>query len=313
MIKKLLREALMDFELEPMVIYIRESDDFDPYSHLQKSDDINPDEDCVLTISRPNSKLEQINAPSFSLPAGYTCPFAKVCKSLAHRHNKKVFGGKTIKDFGDIRCYAANSETLFPATREMRWRNFDLLNDTKKKGGVTGMTNLILKSLAFYEKTNGALKLFRIHDSGDFFDMDYFKSWIEVANNRSDVLFYAYTKSLPFWKEMKAEIPKNLRLIASEGGTKDELIDKEGFRKAVIVNDEGEAIEKRLHIDVNDFLAAFGDKDFALLLHGIQSAESGMTKQAMQNSKIIKNAAARLKTSPREIENLLNKYINRGV
>jgi hypothetical protein len=312
MIKKLLREALIDFELEPMVVYIREGDDFDPYSHLTKSEDIDPEEDCVLTISDPNSKLGQINAPSFSLPAGYTCPFAKVCKSLAHRHNKKVFGGKAIKDLGDIRCYAASAELSRPNLRNMRWRNFDLLNDTKKKSGVAGMTSLILKSLAFYERTNGVLRVFRIHDSGDFFDMDYFKSWVEVAKNRPDVLFYAYTKSLPFWQEMKAEIPKNLRLIASEGGTKDELIDKEGFRKAVIVNDEGEAIEKRLHIDVNDFLAAFGDKDFALLLHGIQSAESGMTSQAMQNSKIIKSAAARLKTSPMEVEKLIKKYTKKG-
>lgn len=308
MIKELLREALTEFELEPMVVYIREGDEFDPFSHLEQSKNIAPDEDCVLTISEPNSKLGQINAPSFSLPAGYTCPFAKVCKSLAHRYNKKVFGGKAIKDLGDIRCYAASAEVAYPAVREMRWRNFDLLNDTKKKSGVAGMTKLILKSLAFYEQTHGTLRVFRIHDSGDFFDMDYFKSWVSVANKRPDILFYAYTKSLPFWKKMKSKIPTNLRLIASEGGTEDKLIDKEGFRKAVIVNDAGEAIKKKLNIDVNDFLAAFGDKDFALLLHGVQSAESGNTKQAMQNSKTIKDAAMKFKTSPKEIQKLLAKY-----
>lgn len=287
---------------------LNEDEDFDPFAHLSDTGKIDVEDDCVLTISEPNSKLGQINAPSLSLPAGYTCPFADICKSLAHRHGKKAFDGKAIKDFGDIRCYAASAEVAYPSTRKMRWRNFDLINDTLKKEGVSGAANLLVKSLNHYEKNKGRVKVFRIHDSGDFFKQEYLDAWIEAAKRRPDVLFYAYTKSLPFWKERKGDVPKNLRLIASEGGKADELIGKEGFRKAVIVKDSGEAIKRKLNIDVNDFLAAFGDKDFALLLHGVQSAESGNTKQAMANSKVVKKAAEKFNVSPKEIEDLIGKY-----
>lgn len=288
------------------------NEEFDPFSHLDvdSEEDIDPDEDCLLTISQPNSKLGQIQAPSLSLPAGYSCPFAKVCKSLAHRHGKKAFSGKAIKDYGDVRCYVASAEVAYPAVRKMRWRNYDLLMSVGKKGGAQAMADLIVRSLRHYEQNHGAVRVFRIHDSGDFFSLDYLDAWIECAKAMPGVLFYAYTKSLSFWANRKSEIPKNLRLIASEGGKEDELIGKEGFRKSVIVKDSGEAIKRNLNIDVNDFLAAFGDKDFALLLHGVQSAESGQTKQSFANSKIIKNAASKFHTSPEKIEKLIKLYID---
>lgn len=288
------------------------NEEFDPFSHLDidQEEDIDPEEDCVLTISEPNSKLGQIQAPSLSLPAGYSCPFAKVCKSLTHRHGKKAFDGKAIKDYGDIRCYASSAEVAYPAVRNMRWRNYDLLRSVGKKGGARAMADLLVRSLRHYEQNHGAVRVFRIHDSGDFFSPEYLDAWIECAKAMPGVLFYAYTKSLSFWASRKSEIPKNLRLIASEGGKEDELIDKEGFRKSVIVKDSGEAIKRNLNIDVNDFLAAFGDKDFALLLHGVQSAESGQTKQSFANSKIIKNAAAKFQTSPGKIERLIKMYID---
>jgi len=47
---------------------------------------INPKTDCLLTISKPNSKLaKSVNSYTVSLPAGYTCPMADVCKSVAEK------------------------------------------------------------------------------------------------------------------------------------------------------------------------------------------------------------------------------------
>lgn len=285
---------------------LTEDDNFDPFSHLKDTGKIDEEEDCVLTISQPNSKLGQIQAPSLSLPAGYTCPFANICKSVARKPGSS--SEKAITDLGTVRCFAASDEMVYPSLKRMRWRNFDLLQDTHRKSGISGVVDLLVKSIAFYEQKKGNIRVFRIHDSGDFFKQWYLDAWIEAAKAMPEILFYAYTKSLPFWKERKSDIPKNLRLIASEGGKADELIGKEGFRKAVIVKDMGEAIEKKLNVDVNDFLAAFGDKDFALLMHGTQSAESKNTKQARANSKMIKDAAAKFKTSPKEIEKLIQFY-----
>jgi Gene product 88 len=282
---------------------LSENDEFDPFSHLKDTGKIEVENDCILTISKPNSKLEQIFAPSLSLPAGYTCPFADTCKSLARKPNvsKSV---DAIRDFGDIRCFAASDEMLYPNLKRMRWRNFDLILDVHKKSGIEGVVLLLLKSLENYERKNGVIKIFRIHDSGDFFLQWYLDAWVETAKSRPDVLFYAYTKSLPFWEKIKDNVPKNLRLIASEGGKADELIDKNNFRKAVIVKDKAEAIKRELKIDVNDFLAAFGDEDFALLMHGVQSKESQNTRQAKQNSKTIKDVASKFKVNPTHIKKI---------
>ena len=87
----------------------------------------------------------------------------------------------------------------------------------------------------------------------------------------------------------------------------DELIDKEQFRRTIIVKDKGEAIRRRLKIDSNDFLAVFGDKDFALLLHGPQPKEAGTHAQAQRNSALLKGAK-KLNVSPKEIDRLFRYY-----
>lgn len=286
---------------------MEEDEEFDPFGHLIAADKIDVKDDCVLTLSKGNDKMQHMSVVYLSLPAGYTCPFADVCKSTAHKHGGRFKDNNlAIKDFGDVRCYAASAEVAYPNVRKARWRNYDLLR--KYKGDVNGMAKLIVNSLNFFEQKNPQIKLFRIHESGDFWSQEYFDAWLLAVQARPDILFYAYTKALPLWQARKDEIPSNLRLIASEGGTHDDLIDKEQFRKAIIVQDQGEAIEKRLHIDANDFLAAFGDQDFALLIHGVQSKGSGNTRQAKINSKILKDAAAQLKIPPGEIERLLLHY-----
>jgi len=290
---------------------MEEEEEFDPFGHLIAADKIDVEDDCVLTINKGNDKMQHMNVVYLSLPAGYTCPFADICKSTAHKRGGRFKDNNlAIKDFGDVRCYAASAEVAYPNVRKARWRNYDLLRTFK--GDVNGMAKLIVNSLAFFEKKNPQIKLFRIHESGDFWSQEYFDAWIKAAQARPDILFYAYTKALPLWAARKGEIPSNLRLIASEGGTHDDLIDKEQFRKAIIVQDQGEAIEKRLHIDANDFLAAFGDNDFALLLHGVQSKGSGNTAQSKRNSAILKKAASNLKIPPGEIERLLLHYTRPG-
>ncbi len=290
---------------------MEEDDDFDPFGHLVATDKIDVENDCVLTFSKGNDKMQHMNVVYLSLPAGYSCPFAKICKSTAHKKGGRFKDNNlAIKDFGDIRCYAASAEVAYPNVRKVRWRNYDLLRKFKKD--VNAMAGLLVRSLSYFEESNPSIKLFRIHESGDFWSQEYFDAWIKAARARPDILFYAYTKALPYWKKRKNDIPSNLRLIASEGGTRDDLIDKEQFRKAIIVKDQGEAIEKRLHIDANDFLAAFGDTDFALLMHGVQSKASGQTVKSQKNSKILKDAAARLKIPPGEIERMLLHYTQPG-
>ena len=207
--------------------------------------------DCVLQLQDGADKLQHLKVVYIGLPAGYTCPFADECKTFAHRKGKEfpLQPGQDkrlkIKQTGDIRCFAASREAQFKDLRNLRWRNLDLLNEFK--GDPGGMADLLLRSLEYYEHTKKKIRIFRIHDSGDFFSEEYFNAWVETANKRSDILFYAYTTSLPYWVNSIKNLPKNFRLIASKGGKRDDLIDKHDLRKAIIVTDKGDAIRQRSH------------------------------------------------------------------
>ena len=227
-----------------------------------------------------NSKLDH---PYISLPAGYTCPLADICKTLVPRDREKIHG-KLVQDYGEMRCYAGSEEARYPNAQEMRWRNKDLLDQFDK----TGKIDLILKSLKYFEQNHGKIDVFRIHESGDFYEQEYFDSWLKVAEQRPDILFYAYTKSLPFWVARLGDIPDNMKLIASVGGKRDDSISKHDLKYAVVVQSPEEAANLRLPIDVDDTLAYKQDGNFALLIHGTQKAGSDAMKNSLKNREIIK-------------------------
>lgn len=263
-----------------------EDDEFDPFGHLQKTNKIDEKDDCLLSISNSNAK---INHPYFSLPAGYTCPFADVCKSFVNRDRSDFkSSGMKIMDTGDVRCYAASAELAYPAVQNSRWKNFDLLQ--KFKGDVKGMANLIEKSLEYHGKN---FTLFRIHESGDFYSQEYFDAWLEVIAKNPSIKFYAYTKAIPYWVNRMGQIPANFKLTASKGGKHDDLIDQYGLKFSQIVNTPEEAKALRLPIDVDDSLAYNSDESFALLLHGVQSKVSGKNPQAIKNQKLLKQMKGR--------------------
>ena len=218
----------------------------------------------LLTFGKGNAKLGK-DVYTFSLPAGHTCPFADACLSKADRETGKLADGPNTK----FRCFAASSEAQYRNVRESRWRNFDALMDASRAasddhGRIQNMKNLILMSLP-----SKARKV-RIHVSGDFFNVQYLRAWIDVALERPEVLFYAYTKSLSYWATYQNWIPSNLVLTASEGGRTDKLINTYRLRSAKVVFSTEEAEAAGLEIDHDDSHAMAQGGDFALLLHGTQ-------------------------------------------
>jgi hypothetical protein len=208
-----------------------------------------------LKFAVGNSKLSK-NVAIFSLPAGWSCPFAKDCKSTANRETGKLTDGKDCR----FRCYAASGENLFHNIRISRWRNFEAL----KGKSLEDMITLIHNSLP--SKQN----IVRIHQSGDFFSQAYFDAWVSVAKLNPTKVFYAYTKALPFWTKRINDIPSNLYLNASKGGTRDELIKQFKLKSVEVVFSEAEAKKKGLKIDHTDTLAYKQSKSYAILLHGVQ-------------------------------------------
>jgi|TARA_R110000822_G_scaffold91044_1_gene210087 hypothetical protein len=263
-----------------------EGEDFDPFGHVDTdggaviTDPVDEEKDCVLGFSNGNAKLEW---PYFSLPAGYTCPFATVCKNFAAKPGTKFSDGKSIKKGkeAEFLCYAARQQAQYKGAANKAFKNLDLMMDAKKAGGAEGMATLILKSLKFHGLENS--KVFRIHEAGDFFDVEYFKAWMMVASKLPSTRFYAYTTSIQFWIGAKGSVPKNMKLIASMDKNNAKFIVDNGLRYALVVYSPEQAKELGLRIDVDDTLAWSTDENFALIIHGGQHAGSDAAKALKDN------------------------------
>jgi hypothetical protein len=223
-----------------------------------------------LKFSAGNAKLSKAIG-IFSLPAGHSCPFANECLSKAVMNEAgkfKIVDGKNCQ----FRCYAATEEVRNPSVRNARQHNFNLL----KGLNIDEMVDLIVFSL----KATGTdeLPVVRVHESGDFFNQDYFDAWMKVATLYPEIQFYAYTKSLPYWIARLNEIPANFALNASKGGRYDNLIEEYNLKFAEVVLSEEEAKVKGLEIDKTDKKAYNQAFPFALLIHGVQPAGSEASK-----------------------------------
>lgn len=216
-----------------------------------------------LKFGKGNAKLGK-KVVTFSLPAGYSCPFAKDCLSKADKETGKLTDGKDTQ----FRCFSASSESIYTNTRIARWHNYDLLKGLK----TTQMADLINASLP--KNTS----MVRIHVSGDFFNASYFHAWIMVALANPNVVFYAYTKSLQYWVDKIDSIPSNLKLTASYGGRNDKLIEKHNLKFAKVVYSYDEAEKLGLEIDHDDSHAYKTDYSFALIIHGGQPKGSAASK-----------------------------------
>jgi len=143
------------------------------------------------------------------------------------------------------------------------------------------MANLIIKSMSHHGIDN--TDIFRIHEAGDFFSQEYFDAWIEVAKKMPQTLFYAYTTSLPFWINRRNVVPKNFKLIASMDENNEQTILDNNLRYSRVVNDENEAKELGLPIDVDDMVAWGTEDNFALPLHGPQPKGSEAAQTLKRN------------------------------
>jgi hypothetical protein len=252
---------------------------------------------CVLTFSSENIKLGG-KIMTFSLPAGWSCPFAKSCLKKVNRERviepEKVGTsriskrtGKEIEYTGDVvvtkgkdsefDCYAANQEMQYDLVRKNRWHNFDLLIAAGKDGGAAAQADLIERSIYYFMDSNGEFEKLRIHESGDFYNNEYFEAWMMVAQRMPEMNFYAYTKSVPYVKyaEEKLKNIPNFAITLSKGGRADNELENVDIKQSEVFQTPEDVYEAKLLVDLDDTLAmqpGGRDKKFALLIHGTQEA-----------------------------------------
>ena len=139
-------------------------------------------------FSEGNKKLSggSVHFFQFNIPARLTCPNASPdCKKF---------------------CYAAIAERIYTNTRNQRARNYEL---TECKDFVEIISNELENIL--YRNNN----IIRIHESGDFYNYEYFKKWVKIAEKFPDVIFMAYTKSFEILKKYRKPLPKNFLIRCS--------------------------------------------------------------------------------------------------
>lgn len=230
---------------------------------------------ALASVKAIKPYLEKRKVYSFDLLSGWSCPFANDCLS-------KVVNGK-IQDGPNtlFRCFSASQEATFPNVYNLRAGNFNTL----RKLDLNQMIEQIERVLPHN------LGVCRIHVGGDFFNSKYFESWMNIARNHADKLFYAYTKSIPYWLQFRRQVNKtpNLVLTASFGGRCDALIRRHKLRHSIVIYHPNDTI---LEIDHDDSHAADPSKrheSFALLIHGTQPKGS----EAGEALKVLKKEGVR--------------------
>ena len=183
-----------------------------------------------------NTKIFNFSIPAYKTKAGkITCPFAKDCIKY---------------------CYAQKGNyTRFPMIQQLMEKKYEL---SKTENFINLMNEEIEKKKAKY---------IRIHDSGDFYSIKYLNKWIQIAKDNKSVIFYAYTKSIKFFIN-GLKLPKNLKIIFSEGSKTDNLINVNKHRHARIFKDITTLLSAG-YIDAsnNDLKAITENKKVGLIYH----------------------------------------------
>lgn len=217
----------------------------------------------------PNLRPSEI--ASFSLPAGKSCPGAKLCRAFVveeHGRRRLVEGVQA-----EFQCFSALQERQYSATYDQRDHNMKAL-DRALSGTQQDRHE---SALRFIESMPMKTRLFRWHVSGDIMSLRH-ALWIwDVARLSPWVRHYLYTKSTRHVGPLLGFMPSNLRVNLSIGGRWDDEVDHlQSYNPysvgvAVVVADE----ECGLPIDTTDAIAAFGHHRlletrgrFGLVLHG---------------------------------------------
>ena len=188
------------------------------------------------TSKENKAKIFNFSIPAYKTRSGkVTCPFAKECVKY---------------------CYAQKGNyTRFPKAQELMEQKYKI---SKTDTFIPLMNEEIKKKKATHV---------RIHDSGDFYSINYLLKWIQITNDNKDVIFYAYTKSIKFFKGC-INIPKNLKIIFSEGSKTDNLINTAKDRHARIFKSK-ELLSAAGYINAsdNDLKAITDNKKVGLVYH----------------------------------------------
>jgi hypothetical protein len=199
----------------------------------------------IMLLTR-NSKIKKSNVrtfnfgiPAFESRTGFkTCPNAAACAEG---------------------CYARSGAYRFSNVAQAFERRLTMT-----------MTDDFIDLMNREIKVNRAERI-RIHDSGDFYSIDYTMRWFAIMHANPNVEFYAYTKQVSMFKTLEAQglMPANFRLIYSFGGKEDRLIDVKRDRHSMVFENTEEMLAAGYaDANENDDVALDPNPKIGLVYHG---------------------------------------------
>lgn len=187
-----------------------------------------------MKLLTQNSDLKKSGIYGWTIPAHWTmlkdgsqfntCPNAGVCAAF---------------------CYAKSGTYQFRNVRDAHREKLDLVLNHRSEWKAMMKQELSKKK---YDH-----RFIRIHDAGDFFNLEYALDWIEISNQFPSITFYTYTKEVSLFKTLTGQgsIPSNFIIIYSYGGKQDHLIEPEVDRHSDVFPDYQAMIDAG-YIDIAD-------------------------------------------------------------
>lgn len=200
--------------------------------------------------TKGNEKLQKdnggvYNIVGFGIPADMnfvdanwnplnTCPGALACRAV---------------------CYAKQGRYAMPNVLNARKHNLELsLQDT--------FVPMVIADLARMRKVNTV----RIHDSGDFYNQEYYNKWCLIAKTLPHITFYAYTKTVNM--DLFGNKPDNLQITQSLGGKYDASVKLDMPHSRIFATHEDRIRAGYVDGNVNDVPAIEGLVQIGLVYHG---------------------------------------------
>ena len=187
---------------------------------------------------------------------------------------------------GEITCPAAGrcakAAGCYAMQKTYTWDNVSAAYEmrfqlTKRDDFV----DLMVRAVQFCEAKalkNGKQMYVRIHDSGDFYNLEYIAKWFQIMQACPSVKFYAYTKQVRVFRKLKNagawQIPLNFTLIYSFGGVFDSEINIHEDRHARVFSTREELeLAGYAYTNDNDLIAIGANKKIGLVYHGDSNKE----------------------------------------
>lgn len=203
-------------------------------------------------LNKPNGDMYTIIG--FGIPADYdfilngekqnTCPGALACRAV---------------------CYAKQGRYAMANVIEARKYNLDM-------SLRADFVDMVVADLKRFRKVNTV----RIHDSGDFYNEEYYNKWCEIAKAMPHLTFYTYTKTINM--NLWANKPENFKLTQSLGGKHDKLVNLNMPHSRIFSDNDARVNAGYEDGNVNDVPAIEGIVKIGLVYHGIKKMTDSQKK-----------------------------------